>query len=207
MKNYYEILEVSEKASSEVIEKAYKALVKKYHPDLQPESSKKQAEEKIKLINEAYDVLSNNDKKVKYDEELNKKNLVHEQKINNEKQTIKKPHQQMQPKPKNNSNFQNEYNQTINDAYNNAYNEAYNRAYQQAYINNLKNMGYEIKYQKTFKEHLITIAAVFFTIIILIIIGLILWTIPFTRNYLINLYNTNEAFKLLVNIIKNIFSI
>ena len=35
MKNYYEILEVSQNASPEVIEKAYKALVKKYHPDLQ----------------------------------------------------------------------------------------------------------------------------------------------------------------------------
>ena len=34
MKNYYEILEVNQKASSEVIEKAYKVLVKKYHPDL-----------------------------------------------------------------------------------------------------------------------------------------------------------------------------
>ena len=35
MKNYYEILEVDSKASPEVIEKAYKTLVKKYHPDLQ----------------------------------------------------------------------------------------------------------------------------------------------------------------------------
>ena len=34
MKNYYEILEVNKKASKEVIEKAYKVLVKKYHPDL-----------------------------------------------------------------------------------------------------------------------------------------------------------------------------
>lgn len=37
MKNYYEILEVNENASKEVIDKAYKVLAKKYHPDLQEE--------------------------------------------------------------------------------------------------------------------------------------------------------------------------
>ena len=47
MKNYYEILEVDQKASKEVIEKAYKVLAKKYHPDLQEEKNKKRAEEKI----------------------------------------------------------------------------------------------------------------------------------------------------------------
>ena len=44
-KNYYEILEVDKNASAEVIEKAYKALVKKYHPDLQEEKNKALAEE------------------------------------------------------------------------------------------------------------------------------------------------------------------
>ena len=44
-KNYYEWLEISKNASPEVIEKAYKALVKKYHPDLQEGESKKEAEE------------------------------------------------------------------------------------------------------------------------------------------------------------------
>ena len=70
MKNYYELLEVSENASPEVIEKAYKTLVKKYHPDLQPENKKKEAENKIKEINEAYEILSNSVKKSNYDNEL-----------------------------------------------------------------------------------------------------------------------------------------
>ena len=46
MKNYYEILQVNENASIEIIEKAYKVLVKKYHPDLQKDAQKKQLTEK-----------------------------------------------------------------------------------------------------------------------------------------------------------------
>jgi len=63
MKTLYEILEVSENASDEIIEKAYKVLAKKYHPDLQADENRKQAEGKMKEINEAYDVLSNKEKR------------------------------------------------------------------------------------------------------------------------------------------------
>lgn len=69
-KNYYEWLEISKNASPEVIEKAYKALVKKYHPDLQEGESKKEAEEIIKHINEAYEVLSDPIQKSNYDANL-----------------------------------------------------------------------------------------------------------------------------------------
>ena len=50
VKNYYEILEVDRKASSEVIEKAYKTLVKKYHPDLQ--ENEKQEEKQVERAQE-----------------------------------------------------------------------------------------------------------------------------------------------------------
>jgi len=70
MSNLYEILEVSEKASKEVIDKAYHVLAKKYHPDLQKDSDKKNAEEKMKQINEAYEILGNEEKRKQYDEEL-----------------------------------------------------------------------------------------------------------------------------------------
>ena len=69
MLNLYEILEVSEKASKEVIEKAYRVLAKKYHPDLQEEPQKQEAESKMKQIN-AYDILSNEEKRKQYDIEL-----------------------------------------------------------------------------------------------------------------------------------------
>lgn len=71
MKDLYKILEVDRKASIDIIEKAYKVLVKKYHPDLQnTQESKKIAEEKIKKINEAYEILKNEEKRKKYDLEL-----------------------------------------------------------------------------------------------------------------------------------------
>ena len=70
--NYYEILEVKKNASQEINEKAYKTLVKKYHPDLQQDENKNKYEEKIKKINEAYDILSDPEKRKKYD--LNLKN-------------------------------------------------------------------------------------------------------------------------------------
>lgn len=68
MKNYYNILEVSENASKEVIEKAHKVLVKRHHPDLQ--NNNLNAENKIREINEAYSVLSDPFLKEQYDAEL-----------------------------------------------------------------------------------------------------------------------------------------
>ena len=70
MKNYYEILEVDKNASQEVIEKAYKTLAKKYHPDLQQGQQQQEYAEKMKIINEAYDVLSNMEKRQQYNEKL-----------------------------------------------------------------------------------------------------------------------------------------
>ena len=69
-KNYYDILQINQNASPEIIEKAYKTLVKKYHPDLQEENNKREAEEILKEINEAYEILSNPDKKALYDQNL-----------------------------------------------------------------------------------------------------------------------------------------
>ena len=63
--NYYELLEISENASEEVIHMAYKALVKKYHPDVYA-GDKSFAEEKMKAINEAYSVLSDLTKRLAF---------------------------------------------------------------------------------------------------------------------------------------------
>lgn len=70
MRTYYEILELDIHASKEIIDKAYRTLVKKYHPDLKEHHEKTDAETKIKEINEAYEVLSNTEKKQEYDKNL-----------------------------------------------------------------------------------------------------------------------------------------
>ena len=65
-RDYYEVLGVSKGASDDEIKKAYKKLARKYHPDLNPDN--KEAEEKFKEAAEAYDVLSNPDKRARYDQ-------------------------------------------------------------------------------------------------------------------------------------------
>ena len=65
-KDYYEVLGVAKTASDDEIKSAYRKLAKKYHPDLNP--GDKAAEASFKEINEAYEVLSDKDKRAKYDQ-------------------------------------------------------------------------------------------------------------------------------------------
>jgi len=64
-KDYYEILGVDKAADEEEIKKSYRALALKYHPDVNPNN--KEAEEKFKDISEAYEVLSDSEKRASYD--------------------------------------------------------------------------------------------------------------------------------------------
>jgi len=65
-RDYYEALGLSKGASEDEIKKAYRQLAKKFHPDINP--GNKRAEDRFKEINEAYEILSDADKKSRYDQ-------------------------------------------------------------------------------------------------------------------------------------------
>ena len=65
-RDYYEVLGVDKNADDATIKKAYRKMAKQYHPDLNP--GDKSAEAKFKEVNEAYEVLSDSEKKARYDQ-------------------------------------------------------------------------------------------------------------------------------------------
>lgn len=219
--NYYDILEINKNASSEIIEKAYKTLVKKYHPDLQSANQKAKYEEKIKLINEAYEILSDPIKKENYDSSLKqedalKQNLYEENMhLRNELNNLKNNNYYNNSQQANNTYTQD--NSNTNNPPSSYYeeqiknqeqiNNAVHQAYHDAYIRDLKNRGYKIRYQKTPKEIFKNILALIITLFIFVSVGFILWIIPPSRNYLINMYNNNYILKFLVDIILNLFNL
>ena len=115
-KNYYEILQINQNASPEIIEKAYKTLAKKYHPDLQEESNKKEAEEILKEINEAYEILSDPNKKALYDQNLKNETISQEEynEIYEENQNLKNTINNMQ-----HSKYTNSKSTSVNNINNN----------------------------------------------------------------------------------------
>ena len=74
VRNYYEMLGVDKNAPSNEIKRAYRTLAIKYHPDRN--LGNKAAEEKFKDINEAYEVLSDQTRRVQYDQTISRKNFI-----------------------------------------------------------------------------------------------------------------------------------
>ena len=141
-KNYYEILEVDRNASQEVIEKAYKTLAKKYHPDLQDDIHKKQAEETFKIINEAYEILSNPEQRARYDHNL-ASTTISQDKYNEmyqQNEILKNKLNDLQQHMYQQQNYSQNTNANYNSVQNNAQNPNYHSAQ-----NNTQNSDYKIQ--------------------------------------------------------------
>ena len=198
MKDYYGILEVNEKASQEIIEKAYKTLVKKYHPDLYSSVEKRETEKKLKEINEAYNILSDSFLRSQYYLEL--------QKERNRVQTSQNTSRE------NSQNYQQTTTRQQNE------NTSVNKRKKQKteYVRNKSNVGtifglvelvkdlWANKPEKIERKKMNQTdwLAVGLTIVALLIIGVILWFIPFTNGWMRQLLFENPIF----NFIGGLFS-
>lgn len=205
MITYYEILEVSRMASKEVITKAYKVLVRKYHPDLeQDEGKKEEAKEKMVRINEAYETLSDDEKRKKYDDTIA---------ILEEKERIAKEKERQQSKTQNVNNNRNinvnrnidNVNSNNNISINNIDNDnnlnndtklqeemqraeeeiqmhkqnIVNQMYED-YYNTLRRMGYNVVTVRPLKERIKAYLIAGIVILLLILI----YNIPFIRGFI-----------------------
>ena len=179
---------------------------------------KQKAEEKLKLINEAYEVLSNPDSKAKYDATL-KQNEVSEEDFNRISEENRNLYNEINSL-KHNNNYNNNYGTTQNNnlteeeirrqqeeyqrqyeqqlEYENQMQQARQKAYHDAYIQDLKNRGYKIRYKKTPKDYLKNFIAFMLTVAILFI----LWQIPFIQNFFIKIFAENPIIQALVNLFK-----
>lgn len=207
-KTLYEILEVSENASNEIIEKAYKTLAKKYHPDLQEEANKKQAETMMKKINEAYEILGNEEKRSRYDGELAEKRNMEEMQRQNVNQNYQGYNMQYQDNAVNNVNSANydyekerlRYERKLQEEeikQRRKMQEDLNREYNNAYENYLRSLGYRIKHRWT-KENA---RDLLITIGVIVVVFIILWFIPPTHDWMVNFYESNPIIKTFIDII------
>lgn len=177
MKNYYEILEVSENASTEVIEKAYRVLAKKYHPDTWPRDKLFFAESKFKEVTEAYEVLSNEELRKNYDLKIGL-NTSSDEKYNNLYYEHEKLKQEID-----NLKIKNESNKYVNQS------EDINRfvkpnpSYFKKYINQFRTLIRNEK-QKPSEERSKDFKALILTIIIVSILLFVFWKVPFLRNFI-----------------------
>ena len=208
MINFYELLEVSEKASPEVIDKAYRVLAKKYHPDLQQQSDKKQAEGKMKQINEAYEVLSNEQKRKEYDEKLEQERRVKQQQEQRNANVINTQDSERASYSNENVGFRPPPRQQEEDNFNGYVSkeqrkikkrieQEYTRKYEEAYDNYLRSLGYTVKERWTWER----VKRLAITLIAVIIAIIFIWFFPPTHKILVELYENNPVIKPLVDAI------
>lgn len=188
MKNYYEILEVNPKASREVIEKAYRVLVRKYHPDLYNGEKQQYAEKKTKEINEAYKILSDEFLREQYDTELEKEEIMNRKnnyQILRSREETKTNYNNIRKQEKRNPLQRRDYKPQVGSF--------------ASILQLMKELIYDLAKSKEKREQIKEVTrqdvfAIVLTIIVIILIGVILWFIPFTNGWMRELLFENPLF-------------
>ena len=209
MINYYEILEVDKNASQEVIEKAYKALAKKYHPDLKQGQTKFESAEKMKIINEAYEILSDTYKRTQYNKKLQQEQLRNQTISKEEQERIIQENYELKQKLNNIARQAQQNQQSVDEGsiinmsriLEQQIRSARKQAYHEPYKQNLQNREYTINFKHDLKYYLKFIAA----ILIIILACFLIYQIPFVKTFFVNLYNDNIVFQVIVDIFRNTF--
>lgn len=203
-KNYYEILEIDKNASIEIIDKAYKTLVKKYHPDVQDDVS----DDKIKKIIEAYEVISDSEKREIYDSNLKSNTISIDDfnKLNFENEILKKENEELFQRINNliSSNYKRPVNEIPKQRTTSIYknNDFYSQVVQppqEAYTPS-KFENYRNHYKMTDNSTIKNIISLCLTLLLFASLSYILWIIPFTHNYLVSIYDNNVALQSLINL-------
>lgn len=172
MKNYYQVLEVNENASLEVIEKAYKVLAKKYHPDSWPDSKSYWAEDRFKEITEAYQTLSNTELRKDYDMQIGINNSYESKytDLYNENEKLRQEVNSMKIR-----NKSKEYKENSEKNESNSYFKRYSTT-----IKNLINTEINKPQEERSKD----LKALLLTIVIVSILIFVFWKVPFLHNFL-----------------------
>lgn len=207
MKNYFEILEVDIHASKEIIDKAFKTLAKKYHPDTKEAEEKASYEEKFKLLNEAYEILSDEEKRKEYTSELeaNKnreleilmlKNADLEVQIENLQAEL----DSLRSNSYSSYNINNKYN-TSSNMYNNEniYHTNIDQTYTSPKEDYVDESVYYESYYHPIKNKFKNFLAFIITLSVIILIAIVIWNIPYSRNLLLEMYKENSVIKAIVD--------
>ena len=223
----YDLLEVDEKASKEEIEKSYLKLANEYKVD--PKLSKLENDDNeiiLKKLKLAYDILSDDEKRSRYDADLAKKraeelikNVEVQEEIpeendsveNQEQENVNKEAVENEDEEDNSEEpeiqLTNEEKKKLQKAAKKEFkenlkkaqkaDEEYNRAYNEAYNNYLRKMGYIVIEPWTWKR----VRNLIIGILVLILICALIWFLPATRKLLIQIYEENFVVKSLVDIV------
>lgn len=195
MKNYYKILQVDKDASPEIIKVAYKLLVKKNHPDLKEGSEKQIAEEKIKEINEAYDVLSDPSKKSEYDLNLINEFISQEKynEIINENMNLKKELNYFNNLYNRNNYAKRQYSNMYDNTWAKNYTQTNSQNNYNANSNNINKNNYNNQHtnynninKNNFKFNLSEKLKTFIAVVLTFLIIFIILNIPFIKEYLLD---------------------